>query len=62
MQREDRSITFRYVRGSDWDERAFGAIMTRFTAYLRGLPLKLEERDDIPAMPNGKRKTIVVEA
>jgi phenylacetate-CoA ligase len=61
VQHKDRAITFKVVRGQDWNRDAFDAVLARIDGYLRGAPLKVEMVDDIPAMANGKRKTIVVE-
>lgn len=62
IQHASGDITFKAVRGQDWDEEAFGKIMARFREYLRGLNLKIEMVEGIPAASNGKRKTILVEA
>ena len=62
VQHKSGDITFRAVRGQDWNEEAFAKIMDRFRQYLRGVPLKIELCESIPAAANGKRKTILVEA
>jgi len=62
IQHKNGDITFKAVRGQDWDEAAFAKIMGRFREYLRGLNLKIEMCEAIPPASNGKRKTILVEA
>jgi phenylacetate-CoA ligase len=61
IQHKTGDITFKVVRGQDWNEEAFARILARFRDYLRGLTLTVEFCDWIPAAPNGKRKTILVE-
>jgi phenylacetate-CoA ligase len=61
VQHADRSITFRVVRGRDWNPERFGAIVARLEGYLRGSPLAIEFVDRILPMANGKTRTIVVE-
>ncbi len=61
VQHRDRTVTLKVVRGQDWNQDAFDTIVKRMEDYLRGLPLKTTFVEGIPAMPNGKRKTILVE-
>jgi phenylacetate-CoA ligase len=61
VQHADRSITFRVVRGRDWNPERFGAIVERLEGYLRGSPLSIEFVERILPMANGKTRTIVVE-
>jgi phenylacetate-CoA ligase len=62
VQHRSGEITFKAVRGQDWDEDAFAKIMARFREYLRGLTLRIEICEAIPPAANGKRKTILVES
>jgi phenylacetate-CoA ligase len=61
VQKKDGSVTLKVVRGPGWNTDTIGVITQRAHDYLHGLPVKVEECDYIPLMPNGKRKTIVVE-
>jgi phenylacetate-CoA ligase len=61
VQHEDRSITFRVVRGQDWNPERFDGIVRRLEGYLRGSPLSIAFVDRILPMANGKTRTIVVE-
>jgi phenylacetate-CoA ligase len=61
VQRPGGDVVLKVVRGQDYSEEAFAAKVSRFQEYLRGLPMTIEFCDDIPAMANGKRKTIIVE-
>ncbi len=61
VQKKDLSVTFKVVRGPGWDESIARAIQERAQEYLHGRPVKLEECTEIPPLPNGKRKTVLVE-
>jgi phenylacetate-CoA ligase len=61
IQKKDGSVTLKIVRGQEWDPTAFNGSVSRIEGYLRGLPLQIEECREIPVMPNGKRRTIIVE-
>lgn len=62
VQRASGDVLLKVVRGQDYTEEAFAEKVARFSEYLRGLPMTIEYCSDIPAMPNGKRKTIIVES
>ncbi len=61
VQRASGEVVLRVVRGRDWSQERFDAVVTRFGEYLRGLPLTVEYRDGIAPAPNGKMRTVVVE-
>jgi phenylacetate-CoA ligase len=61
IQRRDRSVTLKVVRGPGWKADTVRWLETRANDYLHGLPIRIEECDSIPQMPNGKRKTVIVE-
>jgi phenylacetate-CoA ligase len=61
IQHKTGDITLKVVRGQDWDEAAFAAILGRFRQYLRGLTLNVQFCERIAPSPSGKRKTIIVE-
>jgi phenylacetate-CoA ligase len=61
VQKKSGDVVLRVVRGQDWDPAGFEAITRRFTAYLGGLPLRVEFSEGIAPGANGKMKTIVVE-
>jgi phenylacetate-CoA ligase len=62
VQKPSREILLKVVRGRDFSEERFAHKIARFKEYLRGAPLTIQFCDDIPAMPNGKRKTIILES
>ncbi len=61
VQKKDRSVTLKVVRGRGWKEDTGRWLTMRANEYLHGLPITIEECTEIPLMPNGKRKTILVE-
>jgi phenylacetate-CoA ligase len=61
VQHTDRSITFHVVRGQDWEQGAFDAVVARIRGYLRGLPMEIAFADAIRPTASGKHKTIMVE-
>jgi phenylacetate-CoA ligase len=61
VQRASGEVVLRVVRGRDWSQERFDAVLKRFGEYLRGLPFTVEFRDGIPPWPNGKMRTVVVE-
>ncbi len=61
VQRASGEVVLRVVRGRDWTQEGFDAIVSRFGEYLRGLPFTVEFRDGIPPAANGKMRTVVVE-
>jgi phenylacetate-CoA ligase len=61
VQRASGDVVLKIVRGPDYTEEAFAEKVARFSEYLGGLPMTIEMCSDIPPMPNGKRKTIIVE-
>jgi phenylacetate-CoA ligase len=62
IQKRDRSVTLRVVRGPGWSEDGFQPIARRLEAYLRGLPLQIEWVERIAPGPSGKHRTIIVES
>jgi phenylacetate-CoA ligase len=62
IQRKDRSVTVKLVLERELDGEAREELRRTFERYLKGLPCKIEAVDEIPQSPNGKRKTVVVEA
>ena len=62
VQRARGDVLLRVVRGQDWSEQRFDALIGRMKKYLRGLPLEVEFQDAILPSPSGKMKTIVVES
>jgi phenylacetate-CoA ligase len=61
IQRTDGSVTLKIVRGKKWTAEGFAVLEGRVRDYLRGQPMQVEWCHQIPLMPNGKRKTIIVE-
>jgi phenylacetate-CoA ligase len=61
VQRASGEVVLRVVRGREWSQERFDAIVKRFGEYLRGLPFTVEFRDGIAPAPNGKMQTVVVE-
>jgi phenylacetate-CoA ligase len=61
VQRASGEVVLRVVRGRDFSQEGFDAIVTRFGEYLRGLPFTVEYKDGIPPAANGKMRTVVVE-
>jgi len=61
VQRPAGDVVLRVVRGQDWSQERFDAVVRRFEQYLRGLPFRIEYRDAIAPAPNGKMRTILVE-
>jgi phenylacetate-CoA ligase len=61
VQRPTGEVVLRVVRGRDWSEDHFGAVVSRFGEYLGGLPLTVEFREGIAPAANGKMRTVVVE-
>lgn len=59
IQKPSGDVTLRIVRGQDWSPDLFREIHRRFSEYLRGYPVVVEEVDAIPPAANGKMKTIV---
>ena len=62
IQRKDRSVTVKLVLLRELDSVSREDLRRAFERYLKGLPCKIEPVDEIPPAPNGKRKTVVVEA
>jgi phenylacetate-CoA ligase len=61
VQKPTGEVILRVVRGQDWSESEFDAIVSRFAGYLRGLPFSVELVDLIAPSSTGKMKTIIVE-
>jgi phenylacetate-CoA ligase len=61
VQRPGGHVVLRVVRGQDWSQQRFDAVVRRLEHYLRGLPFEVEFRDAIAPAENGKMRTIVVE-
>jgi phenylacetate-CoA ligase len=61
VQRPPGDVVLRVVRGQDWSQPRFDALVRRLEQYLRGLPFHVEFRDTIAPAQNGKMRTIVVE-
>jgi phenylacetate-coenzyme A ligase PaaK-like adenylate-forming protein len=61
VQRARGDILLRVVRGQDWSQQRFDAVVRRIEKYLRGLPLEVEYWDAIAPAPNGKMRTIIAE-
>jgi phenylacetate-CoA ligase len=61
VQRPSGEVVLRVVRGREWSQERFDAVVRRFGEYLRGLPFTVEFREGIPPAPNGKMRTVVVE-
>jgi phenylacetate-CoA ligase len=61
VQRASGEVVLRVVRGREWSQERFDAVVTRFGEYLRGLPFTVEFPDRIPPAANGKMRTVVVE-
>jgi phenylacetate-CoA ligase len=61
VQRARGEVVLRVVRGQDWSQQRFDAVVRRLEQYLRGLPFQVEFRDTIAPGENGKMRTIVVE-
>jgi hypothetical protein len=49
------------VRGQDWSQQRFDALVRRVEEYLQGLPLEVEFWDAIAPAQNGKMRTIIAE-
>ena len=62
IQRKDRSVTVKLVLLRELDSVSREDLRRAFERYLKGLPCRIEHVDEIPPAPNGKRKTVVVEA
>jgi phenylacetate-CoA ligase len=62
VQSDGGAVVLKVVRGREFSEDAFAAIIQRFQGYLRGLPFTVEFHEAIaPHMTTGKFKTIVAE-
>ncbi len=61
VQRPSGEVVLRVVRGQDFTPERFDAVARRFGQYLKGVPFRIEFRNSIPAGPNGKMRTILVE-
>jgi phenylacetate-CoA ligase len=61
IQRASGAVVLKVVRGQDFAEPDFAALVGRFGDYLRGLPLSIEFHEAIPEASTGKRKTVIVE-
>jgi phenylacetate-CoA ligase len=62
VQCENGAVVLKVVRGREFSEDAFQAVVGRFSEYLRGLPFSVEFHEAIaPHVKSGKIKTIVVE-
>jgi phenylacetate-CoA ligase len=61
IQKKDGTVLVKVVRGPAWSDEAVKTMRAKVEDYMRGLPVVIEECADIPPMPNGKRKTIIVE-
>jgi phenylacetate-CoA ligase len=62
VQRDHGAVVLKVVRGSEFSDDAFAAIIARFSGYLGGLPFSVEFHETIaPHVQSGKLKTIVAE-
>jgi phenylacetate-CoA ligase len=62
VQQVGGDVVLKVVRGRDFAEDAFSGVTTRFSEYLRGVPLRIEFHDAIlPHQRSGKHQTIIVE-
>ena len=61
VQKVTGEVILRVVRGQDWSQPEFDAIVRRFAGYLRGLPFSVDLVDSIAPSSTGKMKTIIVE-
>jgi phenylacetate-CoA ligase len=61
VQRPGGDIVLRVVRGQDWSQQRFDAVIRRLEGYLCGLPLQIEFHDAIAPAANGKMRTIIQE-
>jgi hypothetical protein len=61
IQRPNGDIVLRVVRGQDWSQQRFDAVIRRLEGYLCGLPFQIEFRDAIAPAANGKMRTIIQE-
>jgi phenylacetate-coenzyme A ligase PaaK-like adenylate-forming protein len=61
VQKEGGDVVLKVVRGNEWSVQAFGAIVKRMRAFLRGAQLTVEFLDTIQPAPSGKHRPVVVE-
>lgn len=62
VQRRDKSIQVRIVPTASFDEELLGLIRGNCARKFPGLSVMADVVDDIPALPNGKRRPVVVES
>jgi phenylacetate-CoA ligase len=61
QKRGGGDVEFKVVRGAEWDEARFEAMVQRARQYLKGLPVRVVFCDEIAPSKSGKRRPVVVE-